>query len=260
MILQGLLAVLFIVTARRWTTSARDTDPAAPTTRPANASARWRLPHRAVAGLLVVAVNTGLESAVALWGFVYLLDAVALPTTTAGLVMSGYWVALVVGRILLGAATERIGIWPMLAMVTIATVLATTLVAARLPVLAGVGVIMLGLAVAPIYPLLILTTSERTASGSVDRLVGFQAGASTVGAVTFTALVGLLMGVDIALFGGSVLVLALLSSTGIWVLRPGRRRSGAPGRQRDDDEDDHGNGRLPGRSDWYRPAGPLGGS
>jgi MFS family permease len=236
MILQGLLAVLFTVTARRWATSARDTDPAAPATPPANASAQWRPPRRAVAGLLVVAVNTGLESVVALWGFVFLLDAVALPTATAGLVMSGYWAALVVGRILLGAATERIGIWPMLAGVTTATVLAAALVATQLPVLAGVGVIVLGLAVAPIYPLLILTTSERTTSGSLDRLVGFQAGASTVGAVTFTALVGLLMGVDTARFGGSVLALALLSSTGIWVLRPGRHRPGASGRQRDGDQ------------------------
>ena len=238
MILQGLLAVLFTVTARQWTTAAHIAQPGAAPTRPTPASARsrWQPPRRAVAGVLVVAVNTGLETVVALWGFVYLLEAVALSTGTAGLLMSGYWVALVIGRVVLGAATERIGIWPMLAVVTIGTVLATALVATRLPVLAGVGVIVLGLAVAPIYPLLILTTSERTASASVDRLVGFQAGASTVGAVTFTALVGLLMEIDIVLFGGSVLVLAILSSTGIWLLRPGRHRPGTSGRQRDDDQ------------------------
>ena len=171
-----------------------------------------------------MAVNTGLETVVGLWGFVFLLDAVALPTATAGLIVSGYWAALVVGRILLGTLTERTGIWPMLAVATTATVVAAALVATRLPVPAAAGVLLLGLATAPIYPLLVLTTSERTATGSVDRLVGFQAAASTLGAVTFTGLVGLLMGINTALFGGSAVVLALLTSTGIWALQPGRSR------------------------------------
>ena len=225
MILQGLLAVLFTMSARRWTDAAVDqrASASAPPPIPASARPRWRLPPRAVAGLLVVTVNTGLETVVGLWGFVFLIDAVALPTGTAGLIVSGYWVALVVGRVLLGTATERIGTWPMLAAVTTALVIAAALVATRLPVLAAVGVLLLGLATAPIYPLLILTTSERTPAGSVDRLVGFQAAASTLGAVTFASLVGLLMGTDTALFGASAVALAILTSAGIWSLQPGRR-------------------------------------
>jgi MFS family permease len=228
LILQGMLAVVFTVAAGRLTAAAvaRHASGSAP---PISAPARprWQPPARAVAGLLIVSVNTGLETVVGLWSFVFLLDAVALPTATAGLAVSGYWAALVVGRILLGAVAERVGTWPMLAAVTTATVIAAALVATRLPVLAAVGVLLLGLATAPIYPLLVLTTSERTPTGSVDRLVGFQAAVSTLGAVTFTSLVGLLMGADTALFGGSVVALAILTSAGIWTLQPGRsqRRS-----------------------------------
>ena len=253
MILQGMLAVLFTLTAGRWTAAAGDRSASGSAAPPIPASARplWRLPSRAVVGLLVVTVNTGMETVVGMWAFVFLIDAVALPTATAGLILSGYWVALVVGRVVLGALTERVGTWPMLAAATIATVTAAALVATRLPVLAAVGVLLLGLAVAPIYPLLILTTSERAPAGSVDRLVGFQAAASTVGAVSCAGLVGLLMGTDTALFGGSVLALAILSSAGMWALQPGRRstkveliaggpRLAGPGRDGDDDQAEQG--------------------
>jgi hypothetical protein len=63
-------------------------------------------------------------------------------------------------------------------------------------VLAAGGIILLGLALAPVYPLLVLTTAERTTAGATDRLVGLQAAVSTIGAVVFRTAVGLIMGVN----------------------------------------------------------------
>ena len=223
LVLQGLLCLLFAVTARRWTEAA---DPAGPRPEPTPGTRpRWSRQTRAVAGLVVVAVEVGLESAVGLWAFTFLLDAMALEVTVAGLVVSGYWAAMIIGRLLLGALAERVGIWPVLATASVLAVLAAGFVVTGRPVLAAVGVLGLGLAAAPMYPLLVLTTAERTTSAAVDRLVGFQAAASTVGSVTFVGLVGLVMGVDPAAFGGAILVLALLTGAGIGALRPGRRRS-----------------------------------
>lgn len=62
--------------------------------------------------------------------------------------------------------------------------------------LAAGGIILLGLALAPVYPLLVLTTAERTTAGATDRLVGLQAAVSTIGAVVFPTAVGLIMGVN----------------------------------------------------------------
>jgi MFS family permease len=224
MVIQLLLTLLFAATARRWTEAATVAGVTAPATPPRRSPARprWRPPPRAVAGLVVVAVEVGLESAVGLWAFVFLLDAMALPAATAGIVVSGYWAAMVLGRILLGAVAERVGTWPVLAMVTAMTVIAAALLVSGQAVPAAVGVVVLGLSVAPVYPLLMLTTAERTSAASVDRLVGFQAAASTLGAVTFASVVGLFMGRDPATFAGCVLVLAILSCGGIWALQPGR--------------------------------------
>jgi fucose permease len=226
MVIQVLLTVLFAVSSRRWTDAAADSiSPAAATPlQPLPALPRGRPQPRAIVGLLVVAVEVGLESAVGLWAFVFFFDVMAFQASTAGVVVSGYWAAIVIGRILLGAVTERIGTWPALEIVTAMAVIAATLVVSRQPALTAVGVVLLGLAAAPIYPLLVLTTAERTSAGSVDRLVGFQAAASTLGSVTFASLVGLFMGTNPAAFAGCALVLTLISSAGIWALQPGRHR------------------------------------
>jgi MFS family permease len=216
MVLQGALALLFAVSAGRW----QDTSPAGTGARPA--ARAGRLPRRAVAGLLTVVVESGLEAAVGLWAFVYLLEALALPAPVAGGVVSGYWAALVVGRLLLGALAERTGTWPVIAAATGTLVVAAGLLTPGRPLPAAAGVVLLGLAAAPIYPLLVLTTGERTAPHLVDRLVGFQAAASTVGSVTFAGLTGLLLGAELTLFPWCVLALALLTVGGIAVIRPGR--------------------------------------
>jgi MFS family permease len=227
MVIQGGLSVMFAASSRRWDGTVTDNSgrsaqrPSPPDRR------RWRTPPGAVVGLLVAAVECGLESAVGLWAFVFLLDGMTLTPGAAGLVVSGYWAALVAGRVLLGSVAERIGTWPVLAAATFLVVAAAALIVSHQPAPAAVGIVLLGLAVAPIYPLLVLTTAERTTAGSVDRLVGFQAGATTVGAVTCSGIVGLIMGTNAASFAGCVLVLALLTSGGIWLLRPGQRAASA---------------------------------
>ncbi len=148
-----------------------------------------------------------------------------LEQAIAGVVVSGYWAALVVGRVLLGSVAERVGTWSVLAAGTIMAVIAAALMVSRQPIPTAVGVLVLGLAVAPIYPLLVLTTAERTTASSVDRLVGYQAAASTLGSVIFASVVGLIMGANLPGFAYCVLVLALLTGGGIWALRPGRASS-----------------------------------
>jgi predicted MFS family arabinose efflux permease len=220
------LAILFAASSRRWNEAAAKTSNASLATSSPSSPGRagWRHQPRAVAGLAVVAIECGLESLVGLWAFVFLLESVALAPATAGVVVSGYWAALVVGRILLGSVAERRGTWPVLAAATVMVVVAAALVMSQQPIATAAGVVVLGLAVAPVYPLLVLTTAERTTAGAVDRMVGNQAAASTVGSVVFASLGGLIMGVDLTGFAWCVLALALLTGGGIWALKPGSRR------------------------------------
>ena len=119
---------------------------------------------------------------------------------------------------------ERLGPWPVLAGVTTLAAVAAILLVLGQPMLAIPGVVVLGLALAPIYPLLVLTTAERTAAPTIDRLVGLQSATSTVGSVLFPPLVGVLMDTSPNAFAVSALVLTFAAGGGIWVLGPGRRR------------------------------------
>jgi len=113
MAIQALLAALFAGTLRRWRDASAEPVAvvAASTEDQSSGRPRWWRRAPAVGGLLVVAVQIGLKSAIGLWAFVYLLSAVALPAATAGVIVSSYWAAIVLGRILLGALAQRIGIW-----------------------------------------------------------------------------------------------------------------------------------------------------
>jgi MFS family permease len=225
MLIQGALAILFAANSRRWkdpassNTGARLVTPA----KPRGIHGLRGLPRPAAAGLVTVAVESGLEAAIGLWAFVYLLNALALPASAAGALVPGYWASLVVGRLLLGALAERVGTWPVIASATSMLIAASALLVSGQPIPTAAGVVLLGLAAAPIYPLLVLTTAERTATRLVDRLVGFQAAASTVGAVSFSSLTGLILGANLTFFPSCILALALLAGAGVWTIRPGRR-------------------------------------
>lgn len=102
-----LLALLFAVSSRRWN-QAQTNDAAPVSTSPPSPNERRRhLPPQAVAGLLLAAVDCGPESVVGLWAFVFLLEEVTLLPAIAGAVVSGYWAALVIGRVLLGSVAAR---------------------------------------------------------------------------------------------------------------------------------------------------------
>jgi fucose permease len=160
-------------------------------------------------GLAAVAVQTGIESGVALWGFTFLTEAVGVSPVIAGGLASGYWVAMVVGRLVLGSLAERIGAWRVMGPAVGGMVVAAGLAIAATPSTATTAMLLFGLSTAPMYPLLILTTAERTSAAVADHLIGFQAAASAVGAAVIPPLIGLAMGVSAGAFALAIAPLCL---------------------------------------------------
>ncbi len=235
-VLQLVLALVFVATRRRWIPS--------PASRPdLRESTRWEsaVPESAVVlggagsgrvwtldsalGLVAVAVQTGIESAVALWAYTYLTNGLHVAPVLAGGLASGYWLTMIVGRVGFGALAERIGAWPVMAIGVSGLLVAALMVNLGSAAAAMVGIVLVGLATAPMYPLLILTTAERTSPAVADRVVGFQAAASSLGAATLPLLVGLAMGVSVTAFGPAVLALCLLAGALQLALRARRTRT-----------------------------------
>jgi MFS family permease len=104
----------------------------------------------------------------------------------------------------LGSLAERIGSWPVLGLGTLGLLLGSVLMIIGTAWSATSAVLIFGLATAPIYPLLILTTPQRTSRQVSDRVVGYQTAASAVGAAGIPFLVGTAMGESVTAFAPAI--------------------------------------------------------
>ncbi len=155
----------------------------APDPRPAGPSAR-----SALGALTFTAVETGIESGAGVWGYLFLTAGRGLPPAAAGIAVAAYWAMMCVGRVVLGPVAERLGPARVLAAAVAGVPLGAALMVLPGPgALAVAGLMVLGLAAAPVFPLFTLTTGT-------TRMVSLQVAASAVGGAALPAGLGLLLG------------------------------------------------------------------
>ena len=181
----------------------------APGPGPARPSATTASPGAALGSLSFTAVETGIESAAGIWGFLFLTAGLALPPAAAGIAVAAYWAMMFLGRVVLGPVAERLGADRVLAAAVAGVPLGAALMTLSIlgPVsgpgsgaLAVAGLMLLGLAAAPVFPLFTLTTGT-------TRMVSLQVAASAVGGAAIPAGLGLLLGAA----GARLLAPALLA-------------------------------------------------
>jgi fucose permease len=200
------LAVCFMLTRERWrltgaAAEAQEAHGGAP------ALATLRLP----ATLLSIAVffcYTGLEVAAGQWAYTLLTQARGVAPATAGVWVSVYWASLTVGRFVFGSFAGLVPIGLMLRACIGTAALGAALVWLGTSELLNVlGLGLVGLALAPIFPSLIAITPARLGPSHTANAVGFQIAFAALGGALLPSLVGILaqrLGVAVigpALFG-----------------------------------------------------------
>lgn len=224
---QLLLATAFVLTVRAWrngaTTREAGTAPAVPpVTRTLALPGTWL-------GAGAFAVYVALEVGAGLWAYLLLTEGRGLSAQLAGVAVSAYWGSLFVGRLLVGAVAERMGVHRMLASGAAGVIAGAALISLPAPgAVAVVGLMLLGLACAPVFPMLMLTTAERVGDGHADRVIGLQVGASAVGGTALPAGIGVLIGrLGPEVLGPALLTLAAGLAALYLVIRYLFRRRGA---------------------------------
>jgi fucose permease len=184
--LMAALAALFAATRLRWGTS---TPPAAPRgTRPP-------VPARAVLQAVVFFVYTGLEVAAGQWAFTLLTEGRGVDRAWAGGAVSAYWASFVAGRLGFGAVADRVDLDRLLRGGLAAAAAGAALLAATRSFGAGLaGLVLLGLALSPIFPCLMARTPARLGAALAPHAVGWQVSAAMVGAAAVPGLAGLAAG------------------------------------------------------------------
>jgi fucose permease len=149
-----------------------------------------------LSGLVFSAIETGIESGAGIWGYVFLTSGRGLSREAAGVTVAAYWAMILVGRAVLGPVAERIGAQPVLAGAVVGVAIGAALMWVPGPrFVAVVGMMALGVAAAPIFPLLTLTTARRLGpANATTRTVSLQVAASAVGAAALPAGIGVAIG------------------------------------------------------------------
>ena len=207
---QLVVALIFAATRKRW-----DVPVLEQTIARSHTGRVWSLDS--TLGMVLAAVQNGIEATVAIWAFTY-LTALGVSTVVAGGLASGYWLTLVVGRVGFGSLAERIGAWKVMAIAVALLLVAAVLANLTLPMPAMAAVLLFGVGAAPIYPLLVLTTAERTSAEVADRVIGFQAAASSIGNAIAPGLVGLAIGAQLHAFGWATAGLAMTAAVLVFVI------------------------------------------
>jgi fucose permease len=211
---------VLIVMRRRWR----------PAPRPAAApggKAGHRTPVAAVLrSLAFTAVENGIESGAGIWGYVFLTAGRHLPAGVAGVAVSAYWATMFAGRAVLGQAAERLGAGRVLAGAVTGVPLGAALMTAPGPgALAVAGLMILGLAAAPVFPLFTLTTAQRVGAADdagTTRTVSLQVASSAIGSAALPAGLGLAIGAfDARVLAPALLVLGVLMCGLYWLLSRG---------------------------------------
>ncbi|MFY1683999.1 MFS transporter [Micromonospora sp. WMMD730] len=162
-------------------------------------------------GALAFAVYVAIEVSAGLYAFLLLTEGRGVSAEAAGVAVSGYWGSLFVGRVVQGLVAERLGTARVLRGSLLGMAAGAVLIALPGPGWVTVaGLVVLGFAAAPVFPLLTLSTAERVGRQHADRVIGVQIGAAGIGAALIPAGLGVLLGdTSVRLLGPALTVLAV---------------------------------------------------
>ncbi|WP_406043500.1 MFS transporter [Micromonospora sp. NBC_00898] len=177
--------------------------------RPVRIADTLRLPAVWLGGV-AFAVYVAIEVAAGLWAFLLLTSGRGLAPAVAGVCVSGYWGSLFVGRVVQGVVAERLGSTRVLRGSLVGMAAGAALIALPAPAWVAVaGLLVLGFAAAPVFPLLTLTTAQRVGRAHADRAIGLQIGAAGLGGALVPAGIGVLVGrTSVQALGPALVVLA----------------------------------------------------
>ncbi|WP_405095384.1 MFS transporter [Micromonospora sp. NBC_01412] len=163
-------------------------------------------------GSLAFAVYVAIEAAAGLWAFLLLTEGRGVTAEVAGVCVSGYWGSLFVGRVVQGIGSERLGAAKVLRGSLLGMAAGAALIALPAPAWVAVaGLLVLGFAAAPVFPLLMLTTAERVGAAHADRTVGVQIAAAGLGGALVPTGIGVLVGnTSVQALGPALTVLAVV--------------------------------------------------
>ncbi len=205
------MAVLFLATRNQWYVSPVDPQ------RPARPAVRMITILRdplVCLQITLFSLYVGIEFTVGQWCYTLLSESRGVRPDIAGIMVGSYYASIGIGRILAGIIAHRVGLDPLLRFSTGLVLFGTVLFAFGSPVeVSFVGLIIIGLGLAPIFPSLMTRTPQRLGVEYASHAIGFQASAGIIGGAAVPGLAGVL-----AEFQGLTIVSQLVIAASVLML------------------------------------------
>jgi len=147
----------------------------------------------ALLSVLLFFIYTGIELSLGHWTFTLFTESRGISTAAAGLWVSVYWGSFTVGRILAGFLAYRFLSRKIAKNAAFLGLFGSVLIALNLNQwLSLIGLAVTGIAIAPIFPALISSTSHRVGKGHTANTIGMQISAAGLGGTLLPGLAGVL--------------------------------------------------------------------
>lgn len=208
--IQLFVSAAFLFTRGDWTTVQEQQGPAAE----AVPTIRETLRAPAVLqAMILFFIFTGIESAAGNWSFTLFSESRGTDPAAAASWVGLYWGSFAMGRFLYGFIADRLRQDPGIRILLLLIVMGGLMFSLREHVIVSVaGLMLVGLAQAPVTPLLFSTTPVRLGAGHATNAIGFQMSATGLGFSVLPALVGVVAGVSTLEILGPFLALSALLS------------------------------------------------
>ncbi len=209
---QLILAITFALTRNRWSANRiAEGGKAATQSSAVSSGSTLRLPVVWMS-IAVFFIYTGLEATAGTWAYSLFTESRAIPVMTAGMWVSIYWANLTLGRFLSGVVVGFVPVSLLLRFSIIGIAAGAGLIWLDFSELASfIGLALMGLMSAPLFPTLIATTPARLGEAHMSNGVGFQIAAAVLGQSLVPAFVGVMAAkFNLEIVGPSLFVCAIL--------------------------------------------------
>ncbi|MGF7031822.1 fucose permease [Paenibacillus mucilaginosus] len=165
-----------------------------------------------ILAMLTFLFYCGVEASVGLWGSSYLVHVKDLPASTAAGWISMYYGGITVGRFITGFVTFKVSSRTLIRAGQLTVLAGALLLLLPLPAVCSlIGLILVGLGCAPIFPCMIHETPARFGSKHAPRIMGYQMAAAYTGSTVLPPLLGALAAaLTVGIFPVLVLLYAFL--------------------------------------------------
>ncbi|MCF8008464.1 MAG: MFS transporter [Halanaerobiales bacterium] len=218
-IIQIMLSVMFLLTASLWTEKEKtmkvtvenknhNTDIDISLTKTLKLLPAW-------SSMALFFLYTGIELSVGHWAYTLLTESREINFQIAGLSVGGYWASFTVGRVLSGFILYRYKSRRLIELGGLTALAGSTLLLLNIKDwLSLFGLVVIGIAIAPIFPALVSNTTFRVGEAHKVNTIGMQIAAAGIGGSLLPALAGVLAkNISIEVIPIFIVVLLLLFTT-----------------------------------------------